>query len=259
MNGNDLFHGLHRHNFFFILAIRKGSGRHEIDFTPYKVIENSVFFLRPGQVHQLELKAGSIGYLLEFDNEFYPPKEHSSARRLRKASNKNHCILEIGRFNKVYNTLAYMFEEFTAREPGYNEIIQSNLDILCIEYARQSANPAVATTASLSYTQERFEDFLELLQKHITTHKQVAEYLGLMHLSAYQLNGITKSSVGKSASELIIDQVILEAKRYLLATPNQVKDVAELLGYEDVSYFIRFFKKHTGYSPEAFRHRFTRS
>ena len=38
--------------------------------------------------------------------------------------------------------------------------------------------------------------------------------------------------------------------------PNQIKDVADHLGYEDVSYFIRFFKKQTGYSPESFRHNF---
>jgi len=77
-----------------------------------------------------------------------------------------------------------------------------------------------------------------------------------MNLSPYQLNEITKSSIGKTASELINEHIILEAKRYLLATPNQIKDIADHLGYEDTSYFIRFFKKHTGHSPEAFRHNF---
>jgi len=251
MGQNDLAHNLHRHSFFFILAIREGYGQHEIDFTPYEVSANSVFFLRPGQVHQLQLKAGSKGYLLEFDHEFYSPKEQTSAQRLRRASNKNHCILETSRFNKIYHTLAYMFEEFTGREPGYNEVIQSNLDIFCIEYIRQGSSAVVA--AAHTYTQERLEEFLELLQKHVITNKQVADYLDLMHLSAYQLNDITKSSIGKTPSELINEQIILEAKRHLLATSNQIKDVAEILGYEDVSYFIRFFKKHTGYSPYAFR------
>ena len=77
-----------------------------------------------------------------------------------------------------------------------------------------------------------------------------------MNLSSYQLNEITKSTIGKTASALLTERIILEAKRYLLATPNQVKDIADMLGYEDVSYFIRFFKKHTGYSPEAFRRHF---
>jgi AraC-like DNA-binding protein len=74
-----------------------------------------------------------------------------------------------------------------------------------------------------------------------------------MNLSPYQLNEITKSSIGRTASELINDHIILQAKRNLLATPNQIKDIADILGYEDVSYFIRFFKKHTGLSPESFR------
>ena len=78
----------------------------------------------------------------------------------------------------------------------------------------------------------------------------------LLRLSSYQLNAITKASVGKTVSDLINEQIILEAKRYLLATPYQIKDVADHLGYEDVSYFIRFFKKHTGNSPEAFRKNF---
>jgi AraC-like DNA-binding protein len=44
--------------------------------------------------------------------------------------------------------------------------------------------------------------------------------------------------------------------RLLLATANQVKEVADGLGYEDVSYFIRFFKKQTGQTPDAFRKKF---
>lgn len=128
--------------------------------------------------------------------------------------------------------------------------------IFFIEFVRQSPNPKGIPNASKSYSQERFEEFLELLDKHIATHKQLSQYTDLMNLSPYQLNEITKSSIGKTASELINEHVILEAKRYLLATTNQVKDIADNLGYEDTSYFIRFFKKHTGYSPEAFRQHF---
>ena len=94
---------------------------------------------------------------------------------------------------------------------------------------------------------------MEQLGKHITNLKQVSQYADLLNLSSYQLNSITKTTIGKAASVLINEQIILEAKRYLLATPNQVKDIADHLGFEDISYFIRFFKKHTGYSPEAFR------
>ena len=59
LDGKDLIHDLHRHDFFFLLALQNGNGKHEIDFTTYEVQHNSIFILRPGQVHQLHLKAGS--------------------------------------------------------------------------------------------------------------------------------------------------------------------------------------------------------
>lgn len=253
LGGSHLVHDLHRHDFFFILAVKQGQGSHEIDFTPYAVEDHSVFLLRPGQVHQLSLEAGCTGYLLEFNMEFYNPQGKSSDPFLRKAGNKNHCVPKPDRFNKIQNILAAMFHEFTAQEEGYQEVIKANLAIFFIEFARQSAHLAGTSTAAGSYIQERFDDFLALLDKHIVTHKRVSEYTEMMNLSPFQLNEITKKSIGKTASDLINDHILLEAKKYLLATTNQVKVIADHLGFEDPSYFIRFFKKHMGQSPEAFR------
>ncbi len=252
--GIGMVQELHRHNFFYILALKKGIGNHEIDFTPYTVCDNSIFFMRPGQVHELELKNGCTGYLMGFNTGFYHPTDKVSAQRLRKASNKNFCQLEMDRFGKLHDILTYIFQEYTGKEEDYKDVIKANLDIFFIEFVRQSLNPKDTSTNVNPYTQERLEEFLELLGMHIATHKQVTQYTELMNLSPYQLNEITKATIGKTASELINEHIILEAKRYLLATPNQIKDIADHLGYEDVSYFIRFFKKHTGYSPEAFRH-----
>lgn len=254
--GKDLVHELHRHNFFFILALEKGAGTHEIDFTRYAVHDNSIFFLRPGQVHQLELKAGSTGFLLEFDTAFYHPAGKLPNQRLKRAGNKNVCAFEDGRFKKLISLLVYMYNEYTAKQEGYAEVIKANLDIFFIEYTRQSRNPEGGLKDASSYAQERLEDFLALLGSNLKDKKQVLLYANLLNLSTYQLNAITKTTIGKPASEVINEQIILEAKRYLLATPNQVKDIADHLGYEDISYFIRFFKKHTGYSPEAFRKNF---
>ena len=253
MAGKDLKHDHHRHDFFFVLVLQKGKGVHEIDFTSYDVLDNSVFLLRPGQTHQLELKTGCTGFLMEFNNEFYHPGDKASGQRLRKASNKNFCQLDETRLEKLMTVLDYMFQETIAMEEGWTEIIKANLEIFFIELLRQSSHPKNTTSNINSYAQERLEEFLELLETYIFTHKQVSQYTEMMNLSSYQLNEITKSTIGKTASALLTERIILEAKRYLLATPNQVKDIADLLGYEDVSYFIRFFKKQTGHTPELFR------
>lgn len=255
LNGNDLLHDLHRHNFYFVLALEKGDGCHDIDFTPHKVVDCSIFLLRPGQVHQLQLKSGATGYLMEFDNAFYHPKE-KEAQHLRRANNQHVYLLDTSRFKRVMAVLSNIYEEFTQKQGGYQEIIKANLQIFYIELVRQSPESNSPATNGSIYMQERFEEFIELLETNITSCKQVSQYTDLMSLSSYQLNEITKTAVGKTASVLIDEYIILEAKRYLLATSNQVKDIADQLGYEDVSYFIRFFKKHTGASPDVFRKNF---
>lgn len=256
LDGKDLVHDLHRHDFFFILALQKGEGIHEIDFVSYIVHNHSIFILRPGQVHQLQLKSGCKGFLLEFDSSFYYPKDTVTNQRLVRAGNKNYCEFEENRFQKLLNILDCMFNEFIQKQEGYIAVIKANLDIFFVEFIRQSISIKGEPGNKHSYAQERYEDFLEQLELHISTHKQVSQYADMLNLSIYQLNAITKAIAGNAASEVINKQIVLEAKRYLLGTSNQVKDIADILGYEDISYFIRFFKKHTGYSPDLFRKNF---
>lgn len=256
LNGKDLIHDLHKHDFFFVLAVKEGKGMHEIDFIQYPVHNHSIFILRPGQVHKLELTRESTGFLLEFDLSFYQPKQTITEYRWRKASGKNYCEVEAARFQKLETHLAAMFNEYTLKEDGYVEAIKASLDLFFIEYIRQSRNPGSIAKAGGGYVQQRFEEFTGLLETNIAGMKKVSEYAELLSLSSYQLNSITKASAGKTVSDLINEQIILEAKRHLLATSNQVKEIADNLGFEDPSYFIRFFKKHSGISPDAFRRNF---
>jgi AraC-like DNA-binding protein len=249
----DMVQELHRHDFYYLLAIESGAGKHEIDFTGYPVGNFSVYFLRPGQVHHLTLKKGSTGIMMGFDNDFYSPQGKSAIGVFRKVSNKNYCRTSADSFKKFTDLLKRILDEYQNKQERYQESIRAYMEILFIELARQSGQPGNFTKVINPYAQERLEELFELLDNHITAEKQVAQYAGRMHLTPYQLNAITKSTLGKTCSELINERIILEARRQLLATSVQVNMVADHLGYEDVSYFIRFFKKHTGLTPEAFR------
>jgi len=249
--GNDMEQALHRHDFFFVLALKKGEGTHDIDFTPYTIGDNTIFVMRPGQVHSLLLKAGSTGFLMQFRQAFYFPHDKASNRLLHNAGNANQYQLTVARFKKLFDILTYIYDEHNSKQEKYQDVIRANMGILFIELLREQKSKPIANTNL--YAQERLEEFFELLNTHVVSLKQVSHYATMMNLSPYQLNAITKAMQGKTCSQLIDEHIILEAKRYLLATPNQVNQVAGILGYEDVSYFTRFFKKHTGHTPEAFR------
>jgi AraC family transcriptional regulator, transcriptional activator of pobA len=254
--GKDLVQDIHRHDFFFILALRKGKGEHTIDFTPYKITNCSIFFMRPGQVHQLILKAGSAGYLMQFNKDFYSSNDKELRLILRKAGSRNFRQLDAETFKKLFLIMTGIFQESVDKKEKYSDVIKASLGILLIELVRHQQKDENDIGKGAAFNQDRLEEFSELLDIHISINKQASQYAEMLNLTPYQLNTITKSALGKTSSELINEQIILESKRYLLSTSTQVKEIAYHLGYEDASYFIRFFKKHTGLSPETFRRNF---
>ena len=255
LGGRDMTQDLHRHDFFFILALQKGDGNHEIDFVPHAITDNSIFILRPGQVHRLALNANSEGYLMEFGKKFFDAASTNSDL-LRKAANKNFCQPEAATAKKLQGILSAIHEEYRSKNEGFQQVINANLSIFFVELIRQRRNPENQKDTLNDYAQERLQEFLELLETEIHKHKHVSHYADKLSLSLFQLNSITKRLLGKTAADLTDDHIVLESKRYLLATSNQVNQIAYHLGYEDVSYFIRFFKKHTGQTPETFRQNF---
>ncbi|WP_409415718.1 AraC family transcriptional regulator [Flavobacterium sp. PS2] len=246
--GKDMVESLHRHDFFYVLVIKNGAGSHEIDFIPYQVTNNSIFFMKPGQVHRLTLKAGSTGYLLQFKNGFSISQE-----LLRKLSHKSICTLADGNENRLIILLDDIVREFLEEREGYREVIKANLSVFFIELLRLRHNNESKAIAARQYPQEKLDEFFEMLDTGIAQFKQVTHYADMLNLSTYQLGAITRSLLNKTPSDIISEHIILEAKRQLLATSDQVNQIAYYLGYDDPSYFIRFFKKHTGHSPESFR------
>ena len=67
------------------------------------------------------------------------------------------------------------------------------------------------------------------------------------------LGEVIKQQSGKTAIELIHERLMLEAKRMLFHTESSIKEIAFELGFEDASYFNRFFKRLGEQTPLAYR------
>ena len=60
----------HRHNFYTVLIIKHANGRHKIDFNSYDLADSQIYFVAPGQVHQLIETEKSFGFAMTFSNQF---------------------------------------------------------------------------------------------------------------------------------------------------------------------------------------------
>ena len=99
---------------------------------------------------------------------------------------------------------------------------------------------------------EKLQEFEALIEKKYIEEKSPSQYADWMNISPKHLNRITKTVVGKTASEVITDRVILEAKRRVLHTKNNFSAIAASLGYDDYAYFSKLFKKASGLAPTEF-------
>jgi AraC family transcriptional activator of pobA len=103
--------------------------------------------------------------------------------------------------------------------------------------------------------QALFTRFLVLLEAHYAAHWPVARYADRLGLTPERLNRLARAEAGRSALALVHERLTREACRRLGYVAVPVAQLAFELGFDDPAYFCRFFKRHTGASPRAWRQR----
>ena len=107
--------------------------------------------------------------------------------------------------------------------------------------------------ASRSANSNIVDRFQKLVEIQFIEQKKVSAFATELNISSGHLNELCKARIGKSASEVIKDRVLLEAKRLLLHSELSIKEIAYALNMLDPAYFTRMFKKGTGKGPQQFR------
>jgi AraC-like DNA-binding protein len=85
------------------------------------------------------------------------------------------------------------------------------------------------------------------------TLKTPRDYAAKMNITPNYLNALCRKKSGKSAGELIRQRILLEAKRLLAHSTMSISEIAFQLGFEDNSYFGRYFRRYTRLTPGEFR------
>ena len=246
----------HKHDFYILLYISKGHGTHTIDFEAYPVQANTMFFLAPGQVHSWQLSDDTDGYIIFFTSAYFrlefPHQKLNRFPFFHAPYHKPLLLLHPSDGEAILEVIRPMQREHEAQKPMAEDVIRDYLDILLILLRRryQEQNPSGQIPAPLLSQLQALE---QLIDKHYREHQPVRFYADKLHVTAKQLNDTCRRAINKTVNELIQERVLLEARRLLVHSHLTVSEVAARLGYFDNAYFFRFFKKHTGQTPEQFR------
>lgn len=243
----------HRRNYYMFVLVSGGGGRHWVDMALYQIKPKTFYLSSPHQIHQKEGYAPLEGIILAVTNEFLHMAENRpllSLPIIENQENAHELILSDADFVFLQDVTEKMFAEYTSANEWRNTMLQGYLKVLL-------------TYTSRLYTQQ-FEDFpgedrlllrrfKKALEENFTELHLVADYAQLLNISAGHLSDVVKQQSGKTAIELIHERILLEAKRQLVHAPHSVKEIAFSLGFEEASYFNRFFKRLSGQTPATFR------
>lgn len=126
----------------------------------------------------------------------------------------------------------------------------------------QREGPAdVGAPASLREAPSRTERsalytrWVVLVEANYRAHWPVSRYAGQLGLSTERLNRLVRAETGLNAQRLLHERLLREACRWLVHVAAPVSALAFELGFDDPAYFSRFFRRHTGLSPRAYRQR----
>lgn len=246
----------HRHDFYHVVWVTRGSGLHIIDSDRYEVKPDTIFFMAPGQVHDFQLSDDAQGYTINFSAEFFAlqlqnKKVLDEIPVYRLDSPIAAVYLEPAQAASLRRVVEDIAEEYEGEQPGYHDVLRSYLSIF-LTRASRFADPVTAADSSMRDV-ALARRFKVLLEEHFRTVREVAEYARMLRVTERALNEATRRALGGTANKLIRDRVILEAKRLLLHSEIAVSQVADQLAFEDPAYFSRCFKKHTGRSPVDYR------
>jgi AraC family transcriptional activator of pobA len=92
-----------------------------------------------------------------------------------------------------------------------------------------------------------------LIELHLRRHQPLGFYAAQQQVTSDHLSRNCRAASGLSALDLLHDRVLLEARRLLAYTSAPVAEVARDLGFDDPSYFSRFFARRAGHAPQDYR------
>jgi len=248
----------HRHDFFEVLFLTKGSGFHVIDSSKYKIEPNTVFFMSPGQAHKIEFSSDIEGYIFIFTSEFYLINKNNNNRLLEFP-----FFFTINQDNPPLifsdeNDAKFLIQLFTQAI-----VVTTKSDSPNMELLRSLLDTILNYCASL-YKSDEYElstgkghllvkRFFQLVEENYQNNLSVNQYAEKLNITSNHLTQTIRQLTGRTSNDILQSKQILEIKRLLIHTNLTVTQIADQLNFTDQSYFTKFFKKNTGITPHKFR------
>ncbi|MBV9469616.1 MAG: helix-turn-helix domain-containing protein [Abitibacteriaceae bacterium] len=273
--------GEHSHEFFEMVYVRSGRGAHFIDGVPYPIQAGDLYVISPGEQHRYAPLEGSA---LRMVNILWMPALvedllHADSRLdgtlegamkllyvepvLRRETRFAHRLHLTGSMAyRVEVLLDEMRREQAAAAAGCELLLRHLFCALLVLLSRAyDAQSTVATSnantrTGISPQQMIVSQAIEFIEEHYAKPIRVADVAAHTALSPSRLAHIFKDCTGRGLIEYLHDFRMARACSALQSSTLSVSTIATEVGYSDLRFFHRVFRRHTGCNPTQYRQHF---
>lgn len=238
----------HRHaRLHQVLLIERGGGRATLDGRDYPLGPMRAINVPVGSVHGFAFDRGTEGWVLtiatEVLDETLMPSEGVTAVLAQPAVIRGTPAMRAA--------MKQIFTEFAGQHFGRAHLLRSLAGTLFGLVARELSNDRhTRDPAAKADLLQRFHD---LIEQHYSEHWTVAHYADALSVTPTHLSRVARAATGHSASRVIVNRIVREARRNLVYTNMPISTIAYALGFKDPAYFSRVYATATGFSPRTFR------
>lgn len=241
----------HRHRQITqIFVITQGGVEVQLDAERHRCSAPHILYIPDGIMHGFEWQAGSQGYVLSVASPLIQ-QVNSTYQSYQPSPSPALVALESEHVVLISRLCEQIQQETTTKCELQGPMLLALLQQVLIWMAR--LQPQVEEDISTSKSERKLHEFKHLIDKHFTEYHQVSWYANQIGVSQAHLNQLCQQYLQTNALSLIHKVIINEAKRFLIFADMPVASIAERLGFNEPTYFNKFFKRYVNMSPAVYR------
>lgn len=243
-----------RLNFWSIIYITEGNGKHSIDFNVYPYKAGDLIVISKNQVHSYRVNYEVSGYIININESFFIENKENRDMDLLVffETPYGNPILQVDTSKSTTSRqlIDLIFKEYLIGDENSEKLIKALFASFIFSIRSENRDNIRKFSASIY---EHYFEYRELVEKNFTILKTVLDYEKLMGLSKKTINSACRECAGISAKELITNRIILEAKRLIVQGKMKNYEISNTLGFDEPANLAGFFKRYTGISMREFR------
>lgn len=236
-----------------IMLIHGGGGSVRLEEVLHPIPTPAVLVLPAGCVHQFEFQPGTDGHVVTAALGWLNAATDGDARLAQAVARPAVLALAGSGLDLpgVTATFDGLLREFVWEAPGRRTAIMALFMRLLVVVLRLGIDRPAPGPGDRD--QELLAGYRALIEQHFRDQRAPAFYAARLAVTPARLNAACKARAARTATQILHDRILLEAKRLLVYTDHPVASVAQMTGFDDPAYFSRFFAQRAGSAPGPYR------